>query len=238
MPRPKRYTPISHDFNRDPEVRECRKRFGDWIALAWMECLAIGDRNDGIVRGTVEQIAEQLAPISLQKYLKPSAKTAQMFLKYAADLGWIRVESTQIVIVNHMKYHNLPVRKQEHSYPNLSEPNLTNPPIVPQSERKKVKAVSDEGFSLFWSEYPKHADKDTCEKIWRKLKPDDELVEKIIAAIRAQKNWRENAQPSEFRPEWKNPSTWLNKKSWDDEVQQELEEVSPGWQPFHKTRNE
>jgi len=96
---------LSHDFNRDPEVIEARKLFGDWIGFAWQEILAIGDRNKGVVPGTVEQIAAILAPISLQKYHKRAADTSQNFLRFAAKLGWIRIETNCIVIANHGEYH-------------------------------------------------------------------------------------------------------------------------------------
>lgn len=132
---------MSHDFNRDNEVVEARKKFGDWVGFAWLECLSVGDRNDGIVPGTIEQIADRLAPISLQKYHKPSAKTAQMFLKYAADYGWIRIENTHIVILKHAKYHKTRGPKEA-----LSE---TNEPKQPkQTEQDKNKSPSKEARDL------------------------------------------------------------------------------------------
>ena len=118
MPAITRYHPVSHDFNRDIEVVEARKRFGDWIALAWQECLSIGDRNKGIVPGTLEQIADRLAPISLRKYHKTSAELAQNFLKYAQELGWIRVETTHIQILKYPKYHRTRVPNEGRSETN------------------------------------------------------------------------------------------------------------------------
>ena len=78
---------MSHSFNRDPQVIEARKQFGDWIGYAWQECLSIADRNDGIVPGTSQQIADILAPISLQKYHKRAADRARNFLGFAKDCG-------------------------------------------------------------------------------------------------------------------------------------------------------
>lgn len=122
MPSYKRYHPVSHDFNRDPEIIEARKRFGDWIGYAWQECLAIGDRNKGIVPGTIEQIAAILAPISLQKYHKRAADSAQNFLRYAAELGWIHIETTHILILKYWDYHRSREPKEAPSLPSL--PNL------------------------------------------------------------------------------------------------------------------
>ena len=133
MPQIKRWHPISHDFNRDPQMIEARKRFGDWIGYAWQECLSIADRNDGVIPGTLDQIAAILAPISLQKYLGIAAKSARMFLEFAANLGWIQVETTNIRVVNYMKYH----RSREPNRRPPNHPNLTYSPIVPLGDIKK-----------------------------------------------------------------------------------------------------
>ncbi len=123
MPRQKRFTPVSHDFNRDTEVIQLRKEFGDWLALAWIEMLGEGDRNDGRVKGTIEQVAANLAPISLQKYHKPAADLAQKALRFMSECGWIDINLDHIQIVNHLKYHRTTVPKQEPSEPDLTRPN-------------------------------------------------------------------------------------------------------------------
>lgn len=129
MPRYKRWSPISHEFNRDPEIIELRRRFGDWTALAWQEVLHEADRNDGIVMGTLDQIAFRLGSISLKQYQGRAAKTARLVLDYALNCGWIALETSQkrgrnesetikkregnesetdcIRVSNHWKYHRM-----------------------------------------------------------------------------------------------------------------------------------
>lgn len=150
MPGYKRYHPVSHNFNRDPEIIEARKTFGDWIGYAWQECLAIGDRNDGVVPGTVEQIADILAPISLQKYHKYAANKAQTFLKHAANLGWIRIEPTQIAILKYRDYHRkrgTELSSSEPSLPNLpkNHPKKDDSRIPP---RRQTKSPYPEDFKI------------------------------------------------------------------------------------------
>lgn len=112
MPKITRYHPVNHDFNRDPEIVQARKNFGDWIGYAWLECLSIGDRNKGIVPGTIDQIADRLAPNSLQKYHKRAADCAKNFLRYAEELGWIRVKTDYILILKYGNYHRTRGTKQ------------------------------------------------------------------------------------------------------------------------------
>ena len=58
MPRIRTWHRVAHDFNRDPEVRELRRRYGDWMALVWLEMLSWADRHDGIIKGGPHAIAE------------------------------------------------------------------------------------------------------------------------------------------------------------------------------------
>lgn len=72
-------------------------------------------------------------------------------------------------------------------------------------------------FSQFWAAYPKKRSKGQAEKTFMKLKPDEQLMSTILAAI-------ERAKKSD--PQWKKnggqfilyPATWLNARGWEDEV--------------------
>ena len=131
MPRIKRWFPVSHDFNRDPQVIELRKEFGDWSALAWLELLSIADRNSGTVPGTVDQIAHVLTPITLAKYQGKATKRVRNLLETVEKLGWIECETGSIQIVNYAKYHRTP---EQYRVP--SEPDRTRPEPIPKKESR------------------------------------------------------------------------------------------------------
>jgi hypothetical protein len=71
-------------------------------------------------------------------------------------------------------------------------------------------------FEAFWSAYPKRKAKGDAEKAWAKLKPDSELAERIMTALRQAKT----------SPEWvrdagryiPHPASWLNGKRWEDDI--------------------
>jgi predicted phage replisome organizer len=81
------------------------------------------------------------------------------------------------------------------------------------------KQVTDWFHKDFWPLYPLKKDPaKTLERIL-KLKPDEKLRSKIINALNLQiteHNFKE--KHGVWCPEWKYPSTWINKKSWQDEV--------------------
>ena len=75
------------------------------------------------------------------------------------------------------------------------------------------------GFDKFWQAYPIKKSKKKCEQIFNKLKPDKQIVDKMLEAIDLQTQEKKLKQEGgAFVAEWKNPSTWLNQECWNDEV--------------------
>ncbi len=72
-------------------------------------------------------------------------------------------------------------------------------------------------FEVFWKAYPNKTEKKYTLKCWGKINSIRPPIEELLEAIRKQTEWREKAN-GEFRPEWKNPATWLNKGCWEDEL--------------------
>ena len=72
-------------------------------------------------------------------------------------------------------------------------------------------------FDDFYSIYPKKRDKEEARKVWEKLKVDSVLFEKIKTGVEDQKNsedWKK--EKGKYIP---NPSTWLRRKRWNDELE-------------------
>lgn len=70
-------------------------------------------------------------------------------------------------------------------------------------------------FESFWSSYPKKVGKQDALKRWNAIKPNDELVSKILQAVEIQKkgaDWKK--ENGRYIP---NPATWLNRGDWDNE---------------------
>ena len=70
-------------------------------------------------------------------------------------------------------------------------------------------------FSEFWKFYPRKTGKQEALRIYRRINPNQELHEKILRAVRAQKTWDQwTKDQGQFIP---HPKTWLNQGRWDDE---------------------
>jgi uncharacterized protein YdaU (DUF1376 family) len=74
---------------------------------------------------------------------------------------------------------------------------------------------ADPLFARFWDAYPRHTGKANAEKAWRKLGPDEDLVDTMLAALawqRRQPSWTKDG--GAFIP---HPASWLNQRRWEDE---------------------
>lgn len=72
-----------------------------------------------------------------------------------------------------------------------------------------------ESFERFWVTYPKKRNKGDAMKAWRALKPGEELVTAILAAVERAKvsvQWRKDE--GQFIPY---PASWLRARGWEDE---------------------
>ena len=71
-------------------------------------------------------------------------------------------------------------------------------------------------FEVFWAAYPRHTGKQDAYKAFVKLKPDEALMQAILAGIEKQKQsaqWTKDG--GQFIP---HPATWLNGCRWEDEL--------------------
>ena len=119
------------------------------------------------------------------------------------------------------KPSGLPVEKQvdTNSKPdgNLNYKLLTN---NEELETNKEKPPKDNcRFAEFWDMYGKKTGKDACEKKFKKLNNSE--VEKIFSVL---PSYVASTPDVQYR---KNPSTWLNQKCWEDELEFTQVEKTP-----------
>lgn len=103
------------------------------------------------------------------------------------------------------------------------QPNNNQEPITNKHIPPKPPSGVMERFERFWSAYPKKVGKGAVEKIFVKMKVDDELLANMLSAISSKRQsleWTKDG--GQFIP---NPATWLNQRRWED--------GSPLFEPAH-----
>jgi hypothetical protein len=113
----------------------------------------------------------------------------------------------------------------------------TEDPLTPASggkRRRKPKLIeeleSDPGFVRFWQAYPKKADKPAAARVFAKLNPSQELLDKILEKLEAFK--RSDGWTKDDGKFIKNASGWLNGRRWEDEPPVV---TSPPTSPSHRS---
>lgn len=159
----------------------------------------------------------------------------EKLLKQLSDKKFILIYSVNngnyIQILNFLKHQHPHVKEldsvipepNQHSVETVMNPdNPESTRLNPESpllnpESPLLKTVYPDDFLIFWKAYPEKVEKQYALKCWKKLNGTRPSIEILLEAIRKQIEWRNDAN-GEFRPEWKNPATWLNKGCWDDEL--------------------
>lgn len=131
-------------------------------------------------------------------------------------------------IVNFAKHQRVDKRTESKYPPPPSvPPNSAEPPRIPTPDQGRDQG-RDQGkpsrasrsalngkFSEFWQAYPRKKSKGDAEKAWLKLKPDEQLHDRIIFAVEQAKTsveWQKDG--GQFIPY---PASWLNAKGWEDD---------------------
>lgn len=86
----------------------------------------------------------------------------------------------------------------------------------------KVEATKEEysdDFLIFWNVYPNKAGKGAAYKVWKKIKPSKQLIDRMVISVAAKKNCKQwLSENGKFIPQAK---TWLGNNGWDDEIESE-----------------
>lgn len=86
----------------------------------------------------------------------------------------------------------------------------------PKNARVREGEWLEKSFGQFWSAYPKKTSKQQAFKAWDKLKPDEDLLSRILASLERQKKsvqWTKDG--GQYIPY---PATWLNGRRWEDDL--------------------
>ena len=105
-------------------------------------------------------------------------------------------------------------KKGDNDTDNDTDNDINNPPHNPPVEPKP--SAQEKRFAEFWDEYPKKVGKQDALRKWKQLKPNAELFDRIMQAIKdAKKSEQWIREGGRYIP---NPSTWINQGRWDDEL--------------------
>lgn len=216
---------------------------GDTIIVIWMKLLCMaGQINDqGFIYLTSElpYTDEMLATV-----IERPLSTVRLALQTFEQLHMIEIVDNFIQLPSWERYQNIEglervreqnrLRKQRQRIREKEQLQLTCHVTSRDSHdtdknREEIEIdkniyspsksapLIEELFLQFWKVYPKKVGKQDALKAFKKINPNQELVEQMISVIDKAKHttqWTKNN--GQYIP---NPSTWLNQGRWEDDVE-------------------
>lgn len=205
----------------------------DAIIVIWFKllCLAGKNNNSGVftMNDKIPYTEEMLSTIFRRKI-----NTVRLALSTFEQFGMIEIINGVITIPNWGKHQNIDqleakkeyMRRYMQKYRQLqagkTNSKTNSKTDVSQADKdididldKDNKDIYAQKFAEFWQAYPKKRSKGQAEKAWNKLKPDEQLHNRILQSLEQAKTsaeWtKDNGQYIPY------PATWLNAKGWEDE---------------------
>jgi hypothetical protein len=152
--------------------------------------------RSGLTRQTVALFLdefEHLGLINIKKRKSGKANLPSQFTICGVDEGVVKSTETPFV-------HNKEKKEKKE---------------IKTKKRNKVDTEYSEEFLQFWNQYPKKQDKKSAWRAFLNLDFDDGLFQKLLKKL---EEWKKSGQwhseGGKFIPM---PSTWINKRRWEDE---------------------
>ena len=149
----------------------------------------------------------------LRNYLK-TAKNASMIHTQTTS------KKTTLTILNYDSYQDVSTEKAFKKHQISTEEAPKKHTNKNNKELKNNKTLYD-FFKKWWDLYDFKIGRDKCEKIWKRISKQD--IEKILIHTEdyVRVTVKTETVGKSFKPRRKNPATYLNQKSWNDEIVKE-----------------
>lgn len=241
MPEPKRYywLKLKDDFFRQKEIKQLRRiAGGDTFTIVYLKMLLRSLKDDGKLyyEGIEQNFVSELA-LDIDED-EDNVKVTVSFLMAKGLLIQSDTDEYELSAMNAMagseSYSAERMRRMRDRKLLASQ---CDAPVTDcdgavtdgdeekrekrEETREKSKTISADanimtGFDDFWKVYPRHVAKQNAQRSWKSLKPNDELVKRIVADVnrRLDSEWR--GKDMQYIP---HPSTYLNQRRWEDETE-------------------
>lgn len=138
--------------------------------------------------------------------LKSYSETTEIPVK---DLS----NATEKPLENHSKTTEEPLKDTNNKDNKDNKDNKGNKVNNPPPPQK-----ADDGFDRFWQAYPRKASKSDAFRAWKKLKPNEELIGRILNGLEMFKKTSQWLKDNgDYIPY---PATWLNNRRWEEMEEQ------------------
>lgn len=191
-----------------------------------------GKLENGYFYSTIENIEENTT-LSEFKQRKALNKLKQFELIEITVKGipakrYIKINEEKLLELFQIKFlknsGTVPLKIQELEPKKLKgNNNIINSYINNNNNKEIYKEIYKEKFEKFYSLYPRKVGKVKVEDWFKRNNPNEELFNNIIHGLEAYNiKWSKDKTDKKYIP---HPTSWLNAKRWEDEIDTSLEEL-------------
>lgn len=204
-----KHSTASHD---DPDISDAEDLFNEFGYTGFFKILEIyGQEFNNLEDGHLN-----ISCTFLSRKLRKSWRIVEQLLNffserkrfsYSVNYGRVKLKIPKFIILA----DNWSKRNKE----KLNSSSVVTTAIEEKKNRRRIEKTNTEGFAVWYKSYPKKKSRGEAEKAWSTIKPDNELLKKMVTTLEWQKTstqWtKENGK---YIP---HPATWLRAKKWLDE---------------------
>lgn len=226
---------LDTDLFNNRKIKQIKKLpEGKSMLLIWINllCLAGSINDNGLVYFTKDiPYTEETLATEFEEDIVIVRNALNTFQRF----GMLEIVENFLLVTNWDKYQNVQslekiriqtrerVAKHREKQKLLLECNVTSNVTVTDRNALDKKKKEEEDidiynvdsiFETFWKEYPRKESKVKAKEWFSKNKPSKELLEQMIHSLQKFKK-TEQWQNKKFIP---HPTTWLNGRRWEDEV--------------------
>ena len=194
-------------------------------AAVFIHLLLTANFEDRSWRGMAIKRGQRLCSrASLAAELKLTERAVRTALSHLEKTGEVASltspQGTVLTVLHYDEYQN-GASETASQGPAADQPPTHERPVnkkdkKDKKEKEDTPPIPPTGFEQFWRLYPKKKSKRDAEKAWKQIKPDSELVAKILEGVARAKtcpDWTK--EEGRYIPY---PATWLRAGGWEDEL--------------------
>lgn len=203
-------------------------QFRVWVSLiTYVDDYGRGDARPAIIKGNCFPLRERITSKDIGAALAGLAGIGCISLYEVDGRSYLYFPNWEKHQTIRNKQSKFPAPPEGESNPKASEniciQLLANVPVIQSESESESKTESETRprvsgsakFEIFWQSYPKKVGKGAAEKIFERIRPNDDLFTTMLNAVSKAKNsaqWQKEG--GQYIP---NPATWLNQRRWEDE---------------------
>jgi len=233
------------DWKKDPCLSMCEPATrGIYIDIL---CSMHDNDGSGLVEGTVQQLARMCR-------CSPDEMGSAIDELSVTKTCRVTESDTIITLINkrmndeHMSRQSSAERSKRYRENRKSDVKVTplsssssssstsSSTSIPEKSVKKLGVEISKSFDRFWVAYPKKRDKKKSLDVWSRIKPDEDMLNKIIKHVTVMKmseDWtKENGQYIPL------PTTYLRGERWNDETVPNAQRVNDRWESRSQAKEE